>query len=85
MLSDQSSAPQEDGYLHSILVEEGKQVPVGTPIALMAEMEESLSELDGYKVPVSNIYAEGNSSAVRALSWQSYLKSDEGSSTRGCD
>ena len=78
-------APQEEGYLHSILVKEGEQVPVGTPVALMAELEESLPGLDGYKLPVSNVYMEGASSTVRALSWQSYLKSDEGSSSRGCD
>jgi hypothetical protein len=75
---------QEEGFMHSILVEEGRTVPVGTPVALMAELEESLSQLDGYKVPVGNIY-EGGQAAVRSLSWQSYLKSDEGGGSRGCD
>ena len=77
---------QEDGYLHSILVGEGKKVAVGTPVALMAELQESLSQLDQYQVPVSNIYQDSESSSpVRTLVWQSYLKSDEGGGSRGCD
>ena len=76
---------QEDGFLHSILVGEGKKVPVGTPVALMAELQESLPQLDQYKVPVSNTY-EGSAtgSPVRTLVWQSYLKSDAGGSGGGC-
>ena len=77
---------QEDGYLHSILVGEGKRVAVGTPVALMAELQESLPQLDRYKVPVSNIYdGSASGSPVRALVWQSYLKSDAGGGSRGCD
>ena len=77
---------QEDGYMHSILVGEGEKVAVGTPVALMAELQEALPELDQYKVPVSNIY-EGSEtgSPVRTLVWQSYLKSDAGGSGHGCD
>ena len=72
--------------MHSILVEEGKKVAVGTPVALMAELQESLPQLDKYKVPVSNIYkGSASGSPVRTLIWQSYLKSDAGGSSCGCD
>ncbi|KAK9907314.1 hypothetical protein WJX75_001297 [Coccomyxa subellipsoidea] len=73
---------QEEGVMHSHLVPEGKQVEVGTPVALMAEQRESLPDLDGYKPP-QNVYAE--ESQVRTLIWQSFLKSDEGDETKGYD
>lgn len=54
---------------------------VGTPVALMAEREDQVSSVDGYKPP-DDVYKEG--SEVRTLTWQSYLKSDEGDDTKGC-
>ncbi|BDA47816.1 probable dihydrolipoyllysine-residue acetyltransferase component of pyruvate dehydrogenase complex, mitochondrial at N-terminal half [Coccomyxa sp. Obi] len=73
---------QEDGIMHSHLVPQGKQVKVGTPVALMAEQGQSLPDLDGYKPP-ENVYAEG--SQDRTLIWQSYLKSEQGDETKGAD
>lgn len=72
---------QEEGIMHSHLVPQGKQVKVGTPVALMAEQGQSLPILDGYKPP-KNVYAEG--SQDRTLIWQSYLKSEKGDETKGC-
>lgn len=54
---------------------------MGTPVALMAEREDQVSSVDGYKPP-DDVYKEG--SEVRTLTWQSYLKSDEGDDTKGC-
>ena len=47
----------------------------------MAEQENLLPSLDGYKPP-ENVYAE--ESQVRTLIWQSYLKSEKGDETKGC-
>ncbi len=57
------------------------QVKVGTPVALMAEQQQSLPDLDKYKPP-ENVYAD--ESQVRTLIWQSYLKSEKGDETKGC-
>ena len=54
---------------------------MGTPVALMAEQQQSLPDLDEYKPP-ENVYAD--ESQVRTLIWQSYLKSEKGDETKGC-
>ena len=74
---------QEDVFLQRKLVEEGTEVPVGTPVALVCEFEEDLQGLADYKIPVSNMYEEGGESP-RLLTWQSYLKSDKGAAPGGC-
>ena len=60
------------------MIRHSKQVPVGTPIALMSEEEASMDELDKLPTPPDNYsaYQEGGSS-MRTLIWQSYLKSSE--------
>jgi pyruvate/2-oxoglutarate dehydrogenase complex dihydrolipoamide acyltransferase (E2) component len=67
--------------VHSILVPEGRNVPVGTPIAILADSQESLEQLGSYKPQVRNVYEEDGQ--MRTLIWQSYLKSDKGDSG-GC-
>ena len=74
---------QEDVFIQRILVKEGEQVKVGTPLAVVCEFEEDLDSLKDYKVPVDNLYGAGGSE-VRMLTWQSYLKSDKGDESGGC-
>jgi pyruvate/2-oxoglutarate dehydrogenase complex dihydrolipoamide acyltransferase (E2) component len=73
---------QEDGYVHSILVPEGKTVPVGTAVALLTEYEEDLHTLNSYEAPTANLYAEGH--GLRTLTWQSYLQDEEAGEQKGC-
>ena len=73
---------QEDGFIHSILVPEGQNVTVGTPVALMTEYKEDLGTLDDYQPPTDNLYSEGHE--LRTLTWQSYLKDDKGEGGKGC-
>ena len=68
--------------MHSILVSEGKTVPVGTPVALLTEYEEDLHTLDGYEGPTDNLYAEGH--GLRTLTWQSYLRDEKAGERKGC-
>ena len=74
---------QEDVFLQRTLVDEGQEVTVGVPIALVCEFEEDLEELKDYQVPTPNLYKEG-SDKYRMLTWQSYLKSDKGEGPSGC-
>ena len=76
---------QEDVYLERTLVEAGKDIPIGTPIALVCEFEEDLPKLAEYQVHQlpSNLYGE-DGDKVRMLTWQSYLKSDRGAGTNSC-
>lgn len=74
---------QEDVFWQQTLVDEGREVAVGTPLAVVCEFEEDLAELKEYKVPVDNLYGTG-SEKVRMLTWQSYLKSSKGDSSGGC-
>ena len=67
---------QEEVFLQRILVHEGEEVDVGTPVAVACEFEESLSELASYKVPDRH-----DMGSARTLSWQSYLQS--GTETSG--
>lgn len=72
---------QEEGFLSKILVEEGKEVKVNEPVAIMCELEESLREIEDAKSAVDDLLRDhGN---LRKLTWQSYLKegSNEG---KGC-
>jgi hypothetical protein len=77
---------QEDGVLAHILVPEGQQVPIGTPIAIINEdaaaapqqqqqqqQQQSRAEGPGYTCPTSNVY-DPQQPSVRVLEWQSYLK-----------
>jgi pyruvate/2-oxoglutarate dehydrogenase complex dihydrolipoamide acyltransferase (E2) component len=73
---------QEEGLLTHILVPEGQQVPVGTPIAIINEEAGSASQQQqqqgkaasqSYTCPSSNVY-DSQQPSVRVLEWQSYLK-----------
>jgi pyruvate/2-oxoglutarate dehydrogenase complex dihydrolipoamide acyltransferase (E2) component len=69
---------QEEGYLARILVESGQEVlPVGAPIALLVESQESLKEVaalpSSWKPPTTNVY-DDTQPRVNVLPWQSYLK-----------
>ena len=74
---------QEDVFLQRVLVDEGKDVRIGTPIAVVCEFEEDLKDLADFSVPVSDMYSK-EAGGVRMLTWQSYLKSDKGDQTGGC-
>ena len=63
---------QEEGFLSKILVEEGKEVKVNEPVAIMCELEESLKNVAEDKGTVDDLLKDhGN---MRKLTWQSYLK-----------
>lgn len=61
---------QEDVFLQRILVDEGRELEVGTPVAVACEFEESLEALKEYTVP-----SKQDADKARTLSWQSYLQS----------
>lgn len=75
---------QEDVFLHRTLVPEGKEVKIGTPVAVVCEFEEDLPKLADWQAPVQDVYSEGGDQ-VRMLTWQSYLKSNKGHKSGGCD
>ena len=70
---------QDEGFLHEILVPEGRQVEVGTSVAVMAEFKEDLKALQDQEFEAAKPPDSG-----RQLTWQSYLKSDKGREGRGC-
>ena len=76
--SDMAIEWQEEVFLQRILVPEGQEVPVGAPVAVACEFEESLEELDSYKVPDRQEVG-----SARTLSWQSYLQSGT-ETAKGC-
>eukprot|EP00877_Chromochloris_zofingiensis_P009842 jgi/Chrzof1/5110/Cz15g11230.t1 len=75
---------QEDGYLGKILVPEGQAVAAGTPVAVVCEDKEQLSNAASWSSPTSNVYDE-TKPQVRVLEWQSFLKeSKETKTDRSC-
>lgn len=83
---------QEEAQLAKILVPEGQEVPVGTPIAVMCEDldQQQAAVAQASKVAsVKDLYAadrQQTGPSVRTLVWQSYLKESkkEGGSSCGC-
>lgn len=72
---------QEDGFLSRILVDEGQDVGVHTPVATMCEFEEDLEELAKNHAEVDKILEQSQS--LRQMTWQSYLKEAKNGS-KGC-
>jgi pyruvate/2-oxoglutarate dehydrogenase complex dihydrolipoamide acyltransferase (E2) component len=60
---------QEEGYVHSLLVQEGQRVPVGRPIAIICDHPGPAD----HRLSTSNVY-DDSQGRVRVVSWQSYLK-----------
>ena len=71
---------QEEGFLSKILVEEGKEVKVNEPVAIMCELEESMRTITESGSAVDNLLRDHSN--MRKLTWQSYLK--ESNDARGC-
>jgi len=63
---------QEDGFLSKVLVGEGEDVEVHTPVATMCEYEETLEELSQGEKDVRKFLEDHGQ--LRKLVWQSYLK-----------
>ena len=59
---------------------EGQEVPVNTPVATMCEFEDTLDDLKQSADEVDKLVKE--STTLRHLTWQSYLK--EGKGSGGC-
>jgi hypothetical protein len=55
-----------------VLVREGEDVGVHTPVATMCEYEETLEELSRGDAEVGRLL--GDHGQLRKLTWQSYLK-----------
>eukprot|EP00878_Enallax_costatus_P026642 GHUV01028597.1.p2 GENE.GHUV01028597.1~~GHUV01028597.1.p2 ORF type:complete len:136 (+),score=41.23 GHUV01028597.1:1071-1478(+) len=83
---------QEEACMAKILVPEGQEVPVGTPIAIMCEDDDQLNAAAAQAPKVASIkdtYEADKQQAgpsVRTLVWQSYLKESkkEPGSSCGC-
>ena len=76
---------QEAGTLRKILVQEGQEVPVGTPIAIITDDEAEGPAEPPLNIPTSNVYDATQPRPVRVLEWQSYLKEGSSpSSSCGC-
>ena len=63
---------QEDVFLQRLLVQEGEEVAVNTPIAVACDFEDELKGLEDYTVPTDDLKAD--SDKARILVWQAYLK-----------
>lgn len=86
---------QEEAYLAAVLVPEGQEVLIGTPVAVLCEDESDVSaaadaaqQLQGLNVyeEAAMQQQEGRGLKLQLLEWQSYLKEsgkDAGSSC-GC-
>lgn len=70
---------QEDGYLGKILIEEGEEVKVHTPVATMCEAEENVEAVKG---PEADELLK-QPDQLRQLTWQSYLKESK-HGRKGC-
>lgn len=74
---------QEEACMAKILVPEGQEVAVGTPIAVMCEDEDQqqAAAAQADKITsIGNVYEEEQQQAgqsVRTLVWQSYLKESQ--------
>lgn len=83
---------QEEAFVAKLLVPEGQEVAVGTPIAVLCDNEEQLQLAATQAAAVKkiyNVYSVGEGSPVRSLrvlEWQSYLKesSKEPGKDGGC-
>lgn len=84
---------QETGYLAKVLVEEGREVKVGTPIAIMAEDEEDLAAISSEmrdlskalsSPPLSDLYSSEAQALTRVATWQAYLKGKRDDSCNTC-
>lgn len=71
---------QEEAFVAKLLVPEGQEVAVGTPIAVLCDNEEQLQLAATQAAAVKkihNVYNVSEGSPVRSLrvlEWQSYLK-----------
>lgn len=81
---------QEEAYLAAVLVPEGKEVPIGAPVAVLCEEERDISAAADAaqrlaRAGLSNVYdeaavqrqqqqEEARGFSLQLLEWQSYLK-----------
>lgn len=81
---------QEEAYLAAVLVPEGKEVPIGAPVAVLCEDEGDVSAASDAaqrlaRAGLSNVYNEAamqrqqqqeaaRGFSLQLLEWQSYLK-----------
>lgn len=72
---------QEDGFLGRVLVDEGQDVEVDTPVALMCELEEALKDISSNGKQIEELLQMHKQ--LRRLTWQSYLKEGKDRNT-GC-
>lgn len=72
---------QEEGFLSKITVEEGEEVKVNEPVAIMCELEESLRDISDNQSSLDNLLKDHGK--LRQLTWQSYLK-ESNNDAQGC-
>jgi pyruvate/2-oxoglutarate dehydrogenase complex dihydrolipoamide acyltransferase (E2) component len=81
---------QEEAYLAAVLVPEGQEVPIGTPVAILCEDEIDVAAAAAAaqrltKAGLTNVYdeaamqrqqqqEEARGLSLQLLEWQSYLK-----------
>eukprot|EP00240_Pyramimonas_obovata_P011238 CAMPEP_0118930430 /NCGR_PEP_ID=MMETSP1169-20130426/7124_1 /TAXON_ID=36882 /ORGANISM="Pyramimonas obovata, Strain CCMP722" /LENGTH=121 /DNA_ID=CAMNT_0006872787 /DNA_START=346 /DNA_END=711 /DNA_ORIENTATION=- len=63
----------EDGYLGAILVQDGDEIDVGAPIAVVCDEEKDLEHFKDYKAPSEQEAAAAYEK--RSFLWQAYTKS----------
>lgn len=72
---------QEEAFVAKLLVSEGQEVPVGSPVALLADeegkIEAAAQQADLVACHVTDVYddkVQPQDGSIRTLVWQSYLK-----------
>lgn len=81
---------QEEAFVAKLLVPEGQEVPVGCPVALLADeegkVEAAAQQADLVARQISDVYddkLQPQDGSVRTLVWQSYLK-ESSKDSGGC-